>query len=148
MQTFCCYFMISVIANHAPRRLGGTCICLIWAVLSYGIRGFDVQCTHAEVSVMRVFWPFAEGFVYDYLSSYPCLPHPTHTIPLPCDFWIYLWSIFAWRFVNKPLIKHTDKKILLPSHTPEWLLEAGTLGPVNTQTHTHIRTHTKQAHAW
>ncbi len=82
--------------------------------------------------------------VYDYLSSYPT---PTHTFPLPCDFWIYCCQyLLGDFFFNKPLIKHTQthKNNAAISHTQThrsvcWRQEHGVL---STHTHTHTYTST------
>ena len=135
MQTFGWYLMISIMANHAPRRVGGPCIFSYLScvqVLLYCVRRRAGPCS---VHMLKWVWwvcfdLFPDWHVYDYLSSYP--NPPAHTFLLALWFLnllavnICLGTFF---FFNKPLIKHTQKHTKTQKYRCHF-------------THTHTHTHT------
>lgn len=87
MQTFICYFMISVMANHATRQLDSHAVSLICAVF---------KCCHTVSrdtlsSAHMLRWVWWGGF--DLLSS----PDPPLTpFCYIWNFWINAWLVLIW----------------------------------------------------
>ncbi len=113
-------------------------------VLPYSVGGHAVQCTHAEVSVMSVFWPshWRDVFMITFLPILPPLT-PSHyrvisestavNICLGTFFLISHWSN-THRHKNNAAISHTQTH-----RSVCWRQEHGVL---STHTHTHTYTST------